>query len=225
MWTESGAGLPWTELGAGSPRDRAAGLCVTEPGLGSVWTDLGAGLCVDSLWAAVCRAASVSLTPALWLLDIPSSLLGSRVALYRKSPQTRQATSGGGGRLLNWGWGGGGDSVPAPSHWASGWAQLTGGFQGVEPRWGTELSAEMQSRNWVPGIPSVCRPLGAAVVRTGSALASGLQWAAVMGGFSHGLWGEGGLGISRLFRPVGWQAQPLRWPCWLVVGLTVINSF
>lgn len=60
---------------------------------------------------------------------------------------------------MNLGWGWGGDWVPAPSHWASGWAQLTGVFQG-ELRWGTELSAEMQEQELVPGIPSVCRPQG-----------------------------------------------------------------
>ena len=34
-----------------------------------------------------------------------------------------------------------------------------GAFQG-ELRWGTELSAEMQEHELVPGIPSVCRPQG-----------------------------------------------------------------
>ena len=116
---------------------------------------------------------------------------------------------------------GGGDSVLVPSHWASGWAQLTGGFPGRARMGHRAVSRNAGARTGSRNPVSVQTPGDAAA----QAPCRGLPRAAVMGGFSHGLWGEGGLGISRLFRPVAGKLSLLRRPCWPVLGLTAINSF
>jgi hypothetical protein len=202
-------------------------------GLGSVWTESGAGLRVDRPggWALCGQPAGCCLVRAALSLpdacplasDHPFLLLAQGLPYTGKAPRLgrQQVGVGGSGAVELGGGGGGGDSVPAPSHWASGWAQLTGGFPGR-----AQMGHRAVSRNAGAGTgsrnPISMQTPGAAAAQ---APCRGLQWAAVMGGFSHGLWGEGGLGISRLFRPVAGKLSLLRWPCWPVVGLTAINSF
>lgn len=148
---------------------------------------------------------------------------GKAPRLGRQQVVAGAGVGGRGAALLNLGVGVGEEVLSQPR--ATGplvvWAQLNGGFPGRAQMEHRAVSRNAGARPGSRNPASVQTP-GAAAAPTPCGR---LQWAAVMGGFSHGLWGAGGLGISRSFRPVAGKLSLLRPPCWPVLGLTAINSF